>query len=95
MATRTIRTEKLDLRLTRAAKQTIQAAAAASHRTVSDFVLESALSRAGEALADRRMFGLDATQWQTFLAVLDSPPRQLPRMQQLLNEPGFFDPPAQ
>lgn len=39
------RTEKLDLRLTPAAKQVLQAAAA-ERRSVPEFVLDSALSRA-------------------------------------------------
>jgi len=46
MPARTTRSEKLDLRLTRQAKRTLQAAAAVSHRSVSEFVLESALARA-------------------------------------------------
>ena len=91
MATRTIRSEKLDLRLTRNAKRTLQAAAAASRRSVSEFVLESALARADEALADRRTFRLNATQWKAFLAALDASPRPLPRLERLLKEPGFFD----
>jgi uncharacterized protein (DUF1778 family) len=91
MPARTTRSEKLDLRLTRNAKRALQAAAAASHRSVSEFVLESALSRADEALADRRSFGLDAAQWKSFLAALDAPPRPLPRLERLLKEPGFFD----
>jgi uncharacterized protein (DUF1778 family) len=91
VATRTARTEKLDLRLTRNAKRTIQTAAAASHRSVSEFVLESALARADEALADRRTFGLSAIQWKSFLAALEAPPRPLPRLKRLLKEPGFFD----
>lgn len=91
MATRTTRSEKLDLRLTRNAKRTLQAAAAASHRSVSEFVLESALARADEALADRRSFGRNAAQWKAFLAALDAPPRSLPRLERLLKEPGFFD----
>lgn len=91
MAAHAVRSVKLDLRLTPAAKQTLQAAAAASRRSVSDFVLESALARADEALADRRSFGLNANQWQAFMAALDAPPRPLPRLQQLLKEPGFFD----
>jgi uncharacterized protein (DUF1778 family) len=91
MATRTTRSEKLDLRLTRNAKRALQAAAAASHRSVSEFVLESALSRADETLADRRSFGLNATQWKAFTAALDAPPRALPRLERLLKEPGFFD----
>jgi uncharacterized protein (DUF1778 family) len=40
------RNEKLDLRLTPSAKRTLQAAARAAHRSVSEFVLESALVRA-------------------------------------------------
>jgi uncharacterized protein (DUF1778 family) len=88
---RSTRTEKLDLRLTREAKLALQAAAAVARRSVSEFVLESALSRADEALADRRTFGLNTTQWKAFMAALDAPPRPLPRLERLLKEPGFFD----
>jgi uncharacterized protein (DUF1778 family) len=91
MPARSRRTEKLDLRLTPNAKSTLQAAAAASNRSVSDFVLQSALARADEALADRRTFGLSAVQWKAFVAALDAPPRSLPRIERLLKEPGFFD----
>jgi uncharacterized protein (DUF1778 family) len=88
---RVTRSEKLDLRLTREAKLALQAAAAAARRSVSEFVLESALSRADEALADRRTFGVTTTQWKAFIAALDAPPRPLPRLERLLKEPGFFD----
>ena len=91
MPLRTARSDKLDLRLRREDKLALQAAAAAARRSVSEFVLESALARAGEALADRRSFGLNATQWKAFLAALDAPPRQLPRLERLLKEPAFFD----
>jgi uncharacterized protein (DUF1778 family) len=91
MPSRSTRTAKLDLRLTREAKLALQAAAAVAHRSVSEFVLESALSRADEALADRRAFNLNAAQWEAFLAALDAPPRPLPRLERLLKEPGFFD----
>jgi len=91
MSPRPTRTEKLDLRLTRNAKLALQAAASASSRSVSEFVLESALARADEALANRRTFVLDAVQWKAFMAALDSPPRSLPRLKRLLKEPGFFD----
>jgi uncharacterized protein (DUF1778 family) len=91
MPVRTTRTEKLDLRLTRNAKRALQAAAVTTHRSVSEFVLESALARADEALADRRTFGLNATQWKAFMAALDAAPRPLSRLERLLKEPGFFD----
>ena len=91
MPIRTLRTEKLDLRVSSSTKRTLEAAASVSNRTVSAFVLESALARADEALADRRMFPLSKAKWAEFLAALDAPPRSLPRMQRLLAEPGFFD----
>lgn len=92
MGPRTTRSEKLDLRLTPDAKAALQAAATASNRSVSEFVLESALARADEALADRHRFGLNTDDWKKFLAALDAPPRPLPRLERLLKEPGFFDP---
>jgi uncharacterized protein (DUF1778 family) len=92
MALRITRSEKLDLRLTREAKLVLKAAAAASRRSLSEFVVESALARADEALADRRSFGLSPAQWKAFLAALDAPPRPLPRLERLLKERGFFDP---
>src|SRR5688572_16523299 len=59
------RTEKLDLRLTPSAKRVLQSAAAAAQRSVSEFVLESALARAEETLPDRQRFGLDAERWRS------------------------------
>ena len=91
MPTPATRSEKLDLRLTPAAKQMLHSAAASAHRSVSEFVLESALARAEEELADRRHFGLTAENWQAFLAALDAPPRRHARMERLLKEPGVFE----
>jgi uncharacterized protein (DUF1778 family) len=88
MAT-TIRSEKLDLRLTPDHKSLLQTAAL--HRSVSEFVLESALARAQETLPDRRYFGLDADRWIAFVDALDAPVRPLPRLSRLLAEPGAFD----
>ncbi len=85
------RTEKLDVRVSPASKAKLQAAASAVHRSMSDFVMESALSRAEETLAERRVFGLDAEKWTAFQAALDAPARPLSRLNALLNEPGFFD----
>lgn len=84
MTSRTARTEKLDLRLTPDAKQRLFAAAEASHRSVSEFVLQSALERAEETLADRRTVLLTAEQWMAFQAMLDAPPRVIPELKRLL-----------
>jgi uncharacterized protein (DUF1778 family) len=92
MAQPTNRTEKLDLRLSKSAKQTLQAAATAARKSVSEFVLETALSEAEERLADRRIFTLDAKRWEAFVATLDAPPRRYPRLERLFREPSVFDP---
>src|SRR5947208_16773173 len=83
MPARTTRSEKLDLRLTRDAKRALQAAASVVHRSVSEFVLESALARANETLADRRVFELNAEGWKSFMAQPDAAPRPLSRMERL------------
>ena len=91
MASSQLRSEKLDLRLTPAAKQTLQRAAAAAQRSVSDFVLESALDSAAETLADRRVFELEPERWEAFVAALDSPPQVHARLARLLREPSVFE----
>lgn len=85
------RTEKLDLRVSRAAKAKLQAAASAMHRSMSDFVMESALSKADEMLADRRVFTLSPEKWTEFQIALDAPVKELPRLQTLLQQPSFFE----
>jgi uncharacterized protein (DUF1778 family) len=91
MATTTTRTEKLDLRLSKQAKEMLRSAAAAAQRSVSEFVLESALARAEETLADRRSFQLDSQQWSVFLKALDASPRELPRLKKLFQEKSIFE----
>jgi len=85
------RNEKLDLRLTASAKRALQIAAVAAHRSVSEFVLESALARAEETLPDRQRFGLNAEQWEAFQTALAAPPRPIARLAKLLTEPSVFE----
>ena len=85
------RSEKLDLRLSAASKRVLQSAATLSQQSLSQFVLESALARAEEALPDRQRFGLDAERWKAFQAALDAPPRPLLRLKRLLREPSVFE----
>ena len=88
------RTSKLDLRLSPQAKQTLSAAARASHCSVSQFVLESALIRAAETLPDRQRFELNADQWAEFNAALAAPTADNPRLRRLLQEPSIFEAPT-
>lgn len=85
------RSEKLDFRVSPSAKAKLQAAAAITNCSVSDFIMASALSRAEDALADRTVFRLDAKTWEAFQMALDAPPRPLPRLKALLSEPSPFE----
>jgi uncharacterized protein (DUF1778 family) len=85
------RSEKLDLRLTSSAKRTLQIAALAAHRSLSEFVVESAIARAAETLPDRQRFGLSAEQWKSFQVALSAPPRPSRRLAKLLKAPSVFE----
>ena len=91
MAGSQLRSETLDMRLTPTAKQTLQRAAEADQRSVSEFVLESALASAAETLADRRLFALVPERWQAFVAALDAPAQRHLSLQRLLQEPSVFE----
>ena len=95
MTQRVNRTDKLDLRLSPAAKRTLQAAAAAERKSVSEFVLGAALSQAEERLADRRVFTLDAESWDAFTVALDAPAKRHPRLVRLFREPSTLKPKSQ
>ena len=91
LSTTEVKTEKLDLRLSMSAKNTLQMAATASGRKITEFVLESAMDRARETLPDRQVFGLNAEQWKAFQSALAAPPRDVSRLAKLLREPSVFD----
>jgi uncharacterized protein (DUF1778 family) len=85
------KTERIDVRTTVAAKQLLQQAAATSHKSVSEFLLENGLQAAQTTLADRRLFLLDDDRWEEFQAILDRPVQSKPQLKKLLSEPGIFD----
>jgi uncharacterized protein (DUF1778 family) len=82
------KSERIDVRASSAVKQLLQEAARASHKNVSEFLLDAGVTAASQALADRRRFELDAPQWQAFQEALDRPVQHKPRLQKLLREPG-------
>jgi uncharacterized protein (DUF1778 family) len=78
------RSERVDLRMTPAAKRTLQRAAAIRNKTLTEFLLDTGLNAAHDALADRRVFQLDAKRWNAFMQALSHPPKDNPRLRKLL-----------
>ena len=85
------KTERIDVRLSPSSKALLQEAAKASHKNVSEFILEAGIVAANQALAERRLFLLDEARWNEFQEVLDRPVQKKPRLSKLLNESGALD----
>ena len=78
----------MDVRASTLIKQLLQDAARASHKNVSEFLLDAGVTAAAQTLADRRQFVLDESQWQAFQEALDRPVQSKPRLKKLLSKPG-------
>lgn len=85
------KTERIDVRASKVVKALLQNAAEASHKSVSEYLLEAGVTAAAQTLADRRQFVLDEAQWAAFQEALDRPVQSNPRLHKLLNEPGVLD----
>jgi uncharacterized protein (DUF1778 family) len=87
----TSKTERIDVRASRAVKQLLQEAARASHKNVSEFLLDAGITAANPALAERSHFVLSDAQWQACQQALERPVQTKPRLKKLLREPGIPD----
>ena len=87
---RSSRGSRLNLRTSARQEQLIKAAAAATDKTMTDFVLESATVQAEKVLTDRRFFLLTPEQWDELDAVLKAPPRTMPKLAALMSESSPF-----
>jgi uncharacterized protein (DUF1778 family) len=83
--------DRLELRLTPKAKSMLKRAAAVERKTMSAFVLDKGLEAAAETLADRREFRLSAKDYDAFVAALDAPVKQRPRLTKLLKTPSVLE----
>jgi uncharacterized protein (DUF1778 family) len=79
------RSERVDLRMTPAAKRTLQKAALVNNKTLTEFLLDTGLNAAFDTLADRRVFQVDEKRWDAFMAALAVAPKNNPRLRKLLS----------
>ena len=69
------RTARLGLRTTPQQEAVLRRAAEVSHKSMTDFILDSACQAAEQTLLDQRLFMLTASQAQGLLDLLDRPER--------------------
>jgi len=84
------KTERIDVRASGQVKALLQEAAKASHKNVSEFLLDAGLALAHETLAEQYLFSLTDEQWGEFQAVLERPVQERPQLRELLTKPGVL-----
>lgn len=82
---------RLAMRLTPSQDALIRDAALVTGQSITDFVTAAAVTRAEDALADRRAFRLDDAAWTEFAAILDRPAQRIPELAKLLSEQAPWD----
>jgi uncharacterized protein (DUF1778 family) len=81
----------INLRANRKQRALIDRAAEAVGKNRSDFMLEAACREADAVLLDRRLFLLDEKSYRRFIAALDRPPADNPRLRRLLTSKSPWD----
>lgn len=72
-ATPTGRSARLGLRATPEQEAVLRRAAEAAHKSLTDFILDSACLAAEQTLLDQRLFMVTGKQYQTLMELLEQP----------------------
>jgi uncharacterized protein (DUF1778 family) len=62
----------------------IDRAAKLLHQNRTEFVLETVIQRAEEVILNQQLITVDEARYERFVAALDDPPAENPRLQRLL-----------
>jgi uncharacterized protein (DUF1778 family) len=81
------RDRRFQLRATASEETLIKMAAERQGVNLTEFIMRSARENAAQVLADQTRFVLDEKQWKAFMAVLDRPAKDRPRLRRLFQEP--------
>jgi len=81
------KSQRIHLRVAASDDELFRSAAAATHESLSEFLVESGRERAERVLADRTTFVLSAKEWRAFTAALDSPAVAIPELVELFRLP--------
>lgn len=68
----------------------ISSAAASKNTSLQDFVIDNAYRAASQIVTSQSHFVLSSTNWEHFCRALDEPPRDLPALRELFNQPSVF-----
>jgi uncharacterized protein (DUF1778 family) len=92
-AARTPRSARLGLRATPEQERVLRRAAEVAHKSLTDFVLESACQAAEQTLLDQRLFVVPGDRYQAILDLLDRPAQDNPGLRDLFSRPEPWETP--
>jgi uncharacterized protein (DUF1778 family) len=81
----------INIRAQTAQRDLIDRAATVAGKSRSEFILDSACEKAKTVILDQTFFGLDADQYDQFLAILDEPPTSNESLSNLLKRKAPWD----
>jgi uncharacterized protein (DUF1778 family) len=90
-AANTPRSARLGLRSTAAQEMVLRRAAEVAHKSLTDFILDSACLAAEQTLLDQRLFMANGKNYQALLALLDRPARSNAGLKDLFSRTAPWD----
>lgn len=86
------RSARMGLRATPEQERVLRRAAEAAHKSLTDFILDSACQAAEQTLIDQRLFVVSGDQAQSLLDLLERPAEDNPGLRDLFSRPDPWEP---
>jgi uncharacterized protein (DUF1778 family) len=87
----TLRSARFGLRASKEQETVLRRAAEASHKSLTEFILDSACAAAEKTLLDQRLFLVTGNQYQDLMDLLAAPARSNPGVRKLFSKPAPWD----
>jgi uncharacterized protein (DUF1778 family) len=87
----TTRSARLGLRSSEAQLAVLRRAAEVAHKSLTDFILDSACLAAEQTLLDQRLFMVSGQDYQALLDLLDRPARSNAGLKKLFSQPAPWE----
>jgi uncharacterized protein (DUF1778 family) len=91
---RTAKSARLGLRATPEQESVLRRAAAACHKSLTQFIIDSACQAAEQTLLDQRIFMVSGKQYERFLTLLDRPAEDNVGLKDLFSRTAPWDKPC-
>jgi uncharacterized protein (DUF1778 family) len=86
-----LRSSRFGLRASKEQETVLRRAAEASHKSLTEFILDSACAAAEQTLLDQRLFLVSGQQHQNLMGLLDAPARTNGGLRKLFSKPAPWD----